>query len=132
MIAIANLEQASPEKLYQALQVLENYRQREGMGQTAESAHVRQSCKTQRRRIKRELRRRGLPVCPPPLCSHCGDSGSLGQSPDGETIYCECEMGRQRHREHLRLFSDWLKKYTDLEIDLVIALDELATVGGPR
>lgn len=131
-MTIANITQTTPKELYQALVDLEIRRQSEGQGRTQEATYVRAHCKYGRNRVKAELRRRGLPVRPPPLCEHCGDSGSLGLSPDGETIYCDCEMGRRRHREYFRLLTDWLREYTDLEVDLLIALYELATIGDPR
>lgn len=65
MIAPQDLTKLKPEGLYHALDELSAHRSRYGRGRTPEAAHVRDYCKAERARVKRELRRRELPATRP-------------------------------------------------------------------
>ena len=60
MFVTEDLAKLTADELYQALDDLTAYRRSEGRGPSPEAAYVRQFCKTERVRVKAELKRRGL------------------------------------------------------------------------
>jgi len=50
------------EELYQALRDLDEYRRSDGRGRSPEAAYVRDYVREEKRRVKAELKRRGLPT----------------------------------------------------------------------
>lgn len=62
---MSNLEELTPDQLYKRLDWLSEHRRQHGRGRNEGAAYVRQFCKEERARIKRELKRRKLPAtCP--------------------------------------------------------------------
>jgi len=61
-----------PSDLYEFLDDLTEYRRQYGRGRTEDAAYAREYCKSERARVKSELRRRGLPLTRP------GDTRTYG------------------------------------------------------
>jgi hypothetical protein len=65
MIVPEDLTEQPPDRLYEMLDDLTAHRRAYGRGRSAESCHVRDYCRTERARVKAELRRRGLRLTRP-------------------------------------------------------------------
>lgn len=60
-----NIEEMTPAQLYRRLDWLVEHRRQHERERTAEAAYVRYFCKEERKRVKRELKCRGLPATRP-------------------------------------------------------------------
>lgn len=65
LLLLDDLTTLTEDRLYQVLDDLRDHRERDGRGRTPEAAHVRLFCREEGKRVKAELKRRGLPTSRP-------------------------------------------------------------------